>query len=385
MQTQNQQQTIKNLNLLIDSIILNNSKSDFTLKDYITTIDEFEVHELIAKGGYGDVFLVSYSPIKFKEHDISYEMQRWNKLFNNLGDSKMAIKRIPKKVIMDQPHLTFHLVEREIMLKKSNWLVKAYMTFQDSSFIYFVNEYFPMDLYGLCDNFIGKASLIVCVVAQLVSALEEMHGFGYLHRDIKPENVLIGVDGFIKLCDFGSAGKMVDGLAKSKMPIGTPDYISPEMLKSTGFENFYGEEVDLWSLGVVIYELYTGDTPFFSDSLLETYTKIEKGIVNYEAMKIKEANLLDVEIKKTIQQLLVPKEKRITLQNLKKCKMFESIDWNNRQTMKLKMNINELLSKIGKNTEGSSTTGHQQEHLNQRGTDMKLFRCFMGFHTIWWE
>ena len=109
------------------------------------------------------------------------------------------------------------------------------------------------------------------IACQLVSALYYLHLRRILHRDMKQENVLVFKGGIVKLCDFGFSRQMSNETLILTSMKGTPLFMSPEIM----YEKGYDHTADLWALGCILYELYTGMPPFFGSSVLEVAQKVK--------------------------------------------------------------------------------------------------------------
>jgi len=117
------------------------------------------------------------------------------------------------------------------------------------------------------------------IMAGCCSALAFMHKKGIAHRDIKPENIMLlpkadrDRGDFVELCDFGFARLFDEAAGMMMSTCGTPEYVAPEVLKHTG----YSASCDVWSMGVVLYVMLSGYTPFYSDNTSKLFKQIMNG------------------------------------------------------------------------------------------------------------
>jgi fused-like protein len=141
-----------------------------------------------------------------------------------------------------------------------------------------VTEYAQGELFDILqDDKRLPEKTVQQIAKQLVRALHYLHSNRIIHRDMKPQNVLIGSNGRIKLCDFGFARAMSNNTIVLTSIKGTPLYMSPELVK----EQPYDASSDLWSLGVILYELYVGQPPFYTNSIYSLINHIVKDPVKY--------------------------------------------------------------------------------------------------------
>lgn len=141
-----------------------------------------------------------------------------------------------------------------------------------------VTEYAQGELFDILqDDKRLPEKTIQQIARQLVKALYYLHSNRIIHRDMKPQNVLIGPNGCIKLCDFGFARAMSNNTIVLTSIKGTPLYMSPELVQ----EKPYDSTSDLWSLGIILYELYVGQPPFFTNSIYSLINHIVKEPIKY--------------------------------------------------------------------------------------------------------
>lgn len=236
-----------------------------------------------------------------------------------------ALKQIDKQYLIKQNQVEFVKNERLCLSMMDNpFLIKMYAAAMDARNIYFILE--PA-MGGELFNLLNEKEKFIPTHAQfyaasIVMAFEYMHSIGIVYRDLKPENILLDDVGYVKLTDFGFAKQLGNG--KTYTFCGTPDYLSPEIVSNEG----HGFGTDWWCLGILIYEMLTGTTPFYDEAgPLAMYEKIVNAPVTYPDFVSDAARDL-------IGGLLQKKEaKRIGVLNggaavIKQHPFFNGFDWN---------------------------------------------------------
>mmetsp|Transcript_30615 Transcript_30615/g.57059 ORF Transcript_30615/g.57059 Transcript_30615/m.57059 type:complete len:922 (+) Transcript_30615:69-2834(+) len=237
------------------------------------------------------------------------------------NDNQFAIKIMEKMHIKKENKVKYVMMEKNILSKMQHpFIVRLYYTFQDAGYLYMamdlahggelrsliasehrkhnaalalamekdgsgvqkkVDEEDEM-FRGFGDQQSGPESYKACdvhtakfYVAEIIEAVEYLHDKDIIHRDLKPENVLITASGHLKLVDFGTCKDLRQTDLNGQEFVGTAEYMAPEVVDS---ENS-GPAADLWSLGVVLFHMVTGHTPFKAPSPYLSFLRIKRAFL----------------------------------------------------------------------------------------------------------
>ena len=225
-----------------------------------------------------------------------------------------CIKMMTKRDIFEQKLINQINKEIGIMYNINHpYSVKLYNHFEDNEKLYLIMELASNgNLYNFIQNNknqkIKTKEMLKKIIIQVIEIIKYLHSLDIIYRDIKPENILLDKDYNVKLCDYGWASYLSKGQFCSAY-CGTPEYVSPEVIKKYP----YNEKVDIWGIGVLIFELVFGYPPFTSNFNEDRFNNIKEGKINWPK------DLNDMELKDLIEKILkVNPKDRISLDEIEK-------------------------------------------------------------------
>ena len=211
-------------------------------------LDDFDIGKPLGKGKYGSVYLARE---KRSKYIVGLKVLYKNQLLK--GNVEHQLRRE---------------IEIQSHLRHPN-ILRLFGYFHDDSRVFLILEYAAQgELYKHLRHGPFDERRAAAYAACVAHSLNYCHSKHIIHRDIKPENILVGINGEIKIADFGwSVHTLSD---RRKTVCGTLDYLPPEMLAYQEHDH----HVDLWAVGVLIYEFITGNAPFMAKSEEETKRRI---------------------------------------------------------------------------------------------------------------
>lgn len=207
------------------------------------------------------------------------------------------MKVLSKKVIVQKKEVAHTVGERNILVRTattdSPFIVGLKFSFQTPTDLYLVTDYMSGGelFWHLQKEGRFKEDRAKFYIAELILALEHLHNHDIVYRDLKPENILLDANGHIALCDFGLSKANLAANATTNTFCGTTEYLAPEVLLD---EMGYSKMVDFWSLGVLVFEMCCGWSPFYADDTQQMYKNIAFGKVRFpkDAMSLEGRNFV---------------------------------------------------------------------------------------------
>jgi len=239
-----------------DSRMLQRSKLYYLAQERPITPKDFLFKATLGKGSFGRVRLTQCTTKEF-----------------------FALKILKKSKVIQTKQVKHVLWEKKILSTIVHpFIVNLEACFKDQTRLYFALEFVQGGEFFSLLRKTGVLEMPHCAfyTSQIVLVFLFLHRNRIVYRDLKPENLLIGLDGYLKLTDFGFA-KCLINRKKTQTLCGTPEYIAPEILRNQG----HGFPVDWWALGILLFEMFCGSPPFEDDDAMKIYKKILVGAFIY--------------------------------------------------------------------------------------------------------
>ena len=340
-----------------------------TLNTFVTTKKEKEKQQKLSRmPKTGQISVKDYLFGNKSKTDVNIVQPKKGKMMKYY-----VMKSMRKDQIISEGTTDNILVEKNILMQgQCEFILTMSFFFQTPERLYYICPFIKGgDLFHKLKNDIFfKEDLVKFYSAQIAIALQHLHDMGIAYRDLKPENILLNEDGYIKLCDFGSS-VIIRGTERETSFAGSPEYASPEMITYSGHTFM----TDWWSLGILIYELLYGNTPFFNMDKTRMFDLINTGSISFPKFiqiegEDKPRNYKVSDEAKNLISHLLEKDPgtrlgRNGLKEIKKHPFFSGINFDDLNKKKVKPPFKPNISKDEKDI----TSNFDEEYLNLEISD----------------
>ena len=282
---------------------------------------------------------------------------------HNITNEEYALKVIEKKKLI-QMYGKADIIKNEINIQSKLFhenIIRLYNVYEDENNINFIMEYAKngnlFELLAQPENKKGfDEQRAFDYFIQVVNAVYYLHQNNIIHRDIKPENLLLGKKGLLKLCDFGWAKEL--NLENRSTFCGTVEYMAPEIVGSENYD--YG--VDIWSLGILLYELIFGHSPFKAKNMKSVILNIKSHDLTYD-------KYITPECKDIIKKILnTNPQKRLKLKDILDHPFVKKYSKNylSRKALEFNYNNKEINLYMNNNSDNNSDNNSNNNIINNK-------------------